>query len=292
MKLLLENWREYLVESEKAQDYGHLYVFEEDTVRQTSFYDALNLLSENENAIETFLENWERSVNYHIEQLDEAAMADMASNPILYLSKQAFLLIDRLKGQLAKHASKILGVVDKVHGLLTRFQGKYPTLYKIGYVAIKVIIAMMVVYLISSIFGAGEAHAGDVVSREIQGSEIVDRVVASAEQLRTIGEAAKQVEGIQDVGQELLNIANNPQDVHGGVGSDISLKAQKIIKHGLEQLSQNEQATAVADAAGQAAKNLPTETVTVTQTTISDTEMLAQQKEMARAIKAAGLSKE
>ena len=67
MKLLLENWRKYLVESEKAQDYGYLYLFEGDTVRKTSFYDALNLLSENENALETFLENWERSVDYHIE---------------------------------------------------------------------------------------------------------------------------------------------------------------------------------------------------------------------------------
>ena len=85
MKLLFENWRQYLAESEKTQDCGHLYLFEGDTVRKTSFYDALSLLSENENAIETFLENWERSVDYHIEQIDEGALADMASNPVLYL---------------------------------------------------------------------------------------------------------------------------------------------------------------------------------------------------------------
>ena len=51
MKLLFENWREYLAESEKAQDCGYLYIFEGDTVRQTSFYDTLNLLNENNNDI-------------------------------------------------------------------------------------------------------------------------------------------------------------------------------------------------------------------------------------------------
>ena len=47
----------------------HLYLFEDDNITKTSFYDALNLLSENEGAVETFLENWERSVDYHIERL-------------------------------------------------------------------------------------------------------------------------------------------------------------------------------------------------------------------------------
>ena len=42
MKLILENWRQYVAESEKAQDYGYLYLSEEGVVRKTSFYDALN----------------------------------------------------------------------------------------------------------------------------------------------------------------------------------------------------------------------------------------------------------
>ena len=35
MKLLLENWRKYLAESEKADSYGHLYLFEDDNVTKT-----------------------------------------------------------------------------------------------------------------------------------------------------------------------------------------------------------------------------------------------------------------
>jgi hypothetical protein len=236
MKLLLENWRRYLSESEKAQDYGYLYLFEGDTVRKTSFYDALNLLSENENAIETFLENWERSVDYHIEQIDEAALADMASNPILYLSTQAFMLLDRVKEKAVKYAGKILGVINKVRGLLSRFEEKHPTLYKMGTFAIKIVIAILVIYTVSHIFGGSEAQAGDLVGHsEFEGGEIIQKVIASEEELRKIGEAASKVEGLEEIGQEILNVANNPQDVTGGIGGEISHKAQKIIEHAVSQ---------------------------------------------------------
>ena len=236
MKLLLENWRQYLAESEKAQDYGHLYLFEGDTVRKTSFYDALNLLSENESAIETFLENWERSVDYHIEQIDEAALADMASNPILYLSTQAFMLLDRTKEKAVKYAGKILGVINKVRGFLARFEETNPTLYKMGTFAIKIVVAILVIYAVSHIFGGGDAQACNLVGHsEFEGGEIVQKVIASEEELRKIGEAASKVEGLEEVGQEILNVANNPQDVTGGIGGDISYKAQKIIDHAISQ---------------------------------------------------------
>lgn len=276
MKLLMENWRHYLAESEKAQDYGHLYLFEDNVAHQTSFYDALNLLNESESDIEIFLEKWEKSVDYQIGQLDEAAMAGVASNPVLYLSTQAFMLIDKLKDKVVKYASKILGVVNKVRGLLSRFKEKNPTLYKIGSVAIKVVVAMIVVYAISSIFGGGEAHAGDVVGMpEFEGGEIVQKVIASEDQLRQIGEAAKQVEGLQDVAQELLDIANNPQNVEGGSFSTISDKAQRVIRHGIDQLGQQEGGQAMAHAAGQVADNLPEVTTTVTQTTITNAPLQA-----------------
>jgi hypothetical protein len=167
MKLLLENWRKYLAESEKAQDYGYLYLFEEGAVRKTSFYDALNLLSENENAIETFLENWERSVDYHIEQIDEGAIADLASNPILSLSTQAFMLLNRLKEKAVKYAGKILGVINKVRSFLSRFEEKHPTLYKMGTFAIKIVVAILVIYAMSHIFGGGEALVIFLVRRNL-----------------------------------------------------------------------------------------------------------------------------
>ena len=241
MKLLLENWRQYLAESEKAQDYGYLYLLEGNTVRQASFYDALNLLSENENAIETFLENWERSVDYHIEQIDEAALADMASNPILYLSTQALMLLDRVKEKAIKYSGKILGVINKVRGFLSRFEEKHPTLYKIGTFAIKVVVAILVIYAISHIFGGGDAQAGNLVGHsEFEGGEIVQKVIANEEELRKIGEAASKVEGLEEVGKEILNVANSPQDVTGGIGGDISHKAQKVIEHAISQATSEE----------------------------------------------------
>ena len=287
MKLLFENWRKYMAESEQAQDYGHLYLFEGDTVRKTSFYDALNLLSESESTIEIFLENWERSVDYHIEQIDENALSDMASNPVLYLSTQAFMLVDRMKEKAAKYAGKILGVVNKIRSFMQRFEEKNPTLYKIGSFAIKIIIAMLVLYAINHIFGGGDAMAGDVMSRptmDLSTGEISQEIIANKQQLLKIGEAASQVEGLQDIGGEILQIANAPEDVTAGIGQDIGGKLLKVIERGVAALEKTE-AKALADAAGKAAKN----STEVTSTTFSNPEMIAQEKKMAEALKASGL---
>ena len=71
MKLIIENWRQYLVESEQVSRCGDLYLFEGDTVTKTSFYDALNTLSESDGDVDTFLENWEKSVDYQLGSLRE-----------------------------------------------------------------------------------------------------------------------------------------------------------------------------------------------------------------------------
>tara|TARA_R110002020_G_scaffold282714_1_gene498376 strand:+ start:319 stop:1182 length:864 start_codon:yes stop_codon:yes gene_type:complete len=286
MKLLLENWRQYLVESEKAQDYGYLYLFEDDIVRKTSFYDALNLLSENENAIETFLENWERSVDYHIEQIDEAALAGVAASPVLYLSTQAFVFVDSMKDKVVKYASKIIGIVNKIKNFAARFKENHPIIYKIGTFAAQVIIAIVVLWAISSIFGGSEAQAGDLVSApQLEGGEIVQKIIANEEELRKIGEAASNTEGLQDIGQEILNIANNPQDVQGGVGSSVSSMTQRVIKHGIEQLNQNEQAQTIADAAAKAAQNA----TKVVDVTLSDPEVAKKAQQAADIAAQAGI---
>lgn len=285
MNLLMENWRQYLDESEKAQDYGYLYLFEGDTVRQTSFYDALHLLNENENAIETFLENWERSVDYHIEQLNEAALADMANNPVLYLSTQAFLFMGRIKDKVVKYAAKLIGIVNKIKNFAERFKEKHPTIYKIGAFAAQLIIAIIVLYILSAIFGSGEAQAGEVLGRPEfpadpatgrtdYAADLVQRVMASEEELRKIGEAASNTSGLEEVGQELLEIANNPADVEGGIGGDLSWKAQKVIEHSVAKLREMD-AQKLADAAAQVADNVPD--VQVTSVTMQNKPAMAQQ---------------
>jgi hypothetical protein len=241
MKLLLENWREYLVESEKAQDYGYLYLFEGDTVRKTSFYDALKLLSENENALETFLENWERSVDYHIEQIDEAALADMASNPILYLSTQAFILLDRVKEKAIKYASKILGVVNKIKSFMQRFEETRPVLYKVGSFSIKLIVVALTFYALSSIMGGSEASAGDFVTPgfdDATGDYVANKVIASEEELRYIGKNLQTMEGdgLSELGKEIISIADSPQDSERVI--DVGRKAESAIKAYLEILAE------------------------------------------------------
>ena len=88
----------------------------------------------------------------------------------------------------------------------------------------------------SHIFGGGEAKAGNILSPPEfdEAGEIVQRITASEEDLRKIGEAASNVEGLKEVGQEILEIANHPVDVTGGVGGEVSWKAQKVIEHALQ----------------------------------------------------------
>jgi hypothetical protein len=241
VKLIIENWRKYITESEQTQDYGYLYLLENDTVRKTSFYDALSLLSESESTIETFLENWERSVDYHIEQIDEGALADMASNPVLYLSTQAFMLIDRMKEKAAKYAGKILGVVNKIRSFMQRFEEKHPVLYKVGSFAVKLIIVALAFYVLSSILGGSDAAAGDFVAPgfdDATGEYIANKVIASEDELRYIGNTLQKMEGdgLAEIGKEIISIADNPQDSQRML--DVGYKAEAAIKATLEALAE------------------------------------------------------
>ena len=303
MKLLFENWRKYL--NEATIDYGPLYIFEGDNIQETSFYDALHMLNENEeDSIETFLENWERSVDYHIEQLDENVLSDMAKNPVLYLSTQAFLFLDKVKDKVIKYAGKVIGIINKIRAFLKRFEQENPMLYKIGSFLIKVIVAILVMYAISYIFGGGQALAGDsplgkdfpyqalagdLTATDVgpDGFHLVDKVIATKEQLKIIGKIASEV-GLEEIGKEITEMANSPQNTEVGIfKGQLSRNSDtyKVIMRGVAKLEQNEQTRELAKVAAEAAKNA-TETFEVT---ITDPEMLAQQAKMKAKLKASGL---
>jgi hypothetical protein len=78
VKLLIENWRNYIKESEEAAIYGHLYLFEGDRVSKTLFSDAINNLSESDEDVAIFLENWKRSIDHTFTNLDENIATDAA----------------------------------------------------------------------------------------------------------------------------------------------------------------------------------------------------------------------
>jgi hypothetical protein len=152
MKLLLENWRNYLNESEKAAHYGDLYLFENDKATKTSFYNALNTLSESDDDVNTFLENWEKSVDYQLGLLKEE---DSDAGPIWKLLYQSWALEQKFK---AKAAEKIIAVSKKIND----FSEENPKTAKFAKYAVGGLLAGAAAYYIHSIVSKG-GDASDVM---------------------------------------------------------------------------------------------------------------------------------
>ena len=113
MKLLMENWRSYVAETEKSSIYGKMYLFEDQNIREVSFYEHLNQLNENGDDVERFLEKWERSVDHVFENLDEQTGADAIDDAVLKASTQAWIALDKLKG---KAVGSVINVMKKLKG--------------------------------------------------------------------------------------------------------------------------------------------------------------------------------
>ena len=203
----MENWRGYLAENQQTSYHDNLYLFENDTVRETSFNDALNALTESDDDIEAFLENWEKSIDYELQQLNEGIVGDFIFNA----SVKVFLLMDKMKNKIAKHAVKIIKFINKIRAAAKRFEKKYPKIYKFASLVAKVIILIVAYYVISSLIGSADAQAGDVIQPgDWQDPEAIIR--ASEGQLRYIGESFQEA-GYTDLAEKFFDIANNPEDV-------------------------------------------------------------------------------
>lgn len=118
MKLLMENWRGYIKETEEAAIYGDLYLFEGDEISKTSFYDAINILSESDDDADRFLENWERSIDHMFEGLNEAnpikTAVGVIDDAVLKASVQAYMALDKLKGKAVTPVANLISKLDKV----------------------------------------------------------------------------------------------------------------------------------------------------------------------------------
>ena len=174
MKLLMENWRQYINESEKAAHYGDLYLFEDDEVSKTSFYDAINMLSESDEASATFLENWERSVDHMFGSLDEAVPihtgVEGVDDAILKASTQAYMALNKMKG---KAFGSVMNVVKKMKG----FAEKNPKTAKAVGLIGQALIAAAAAAAVLSALDAGASAAGG------SGATIADRVLDAAQQV-------------------------------------------------------------------------------------------------------------
>tara|TARA_R110000851_G_scaffold71123_2_gene158425 strand:- start:410 stop:1165 length:756 start_codon:yes stop_codon:yes gene_type:complete len=155
MQKLFENWNRYLNESNVASIYGDMYLFEDDTVSKTSFYDAISVLSESGEDTARFLENWERSVDHMFENLNEQTGASALDDAVLKASTQAYMALQKLKG---KAVAPVINVMKK----LKAFEQKNPKTAK----AIKFTLKGLAVAVATA--GLSSAMAGGGGPEELQ----------------------------------------------------------------------------------------------------------------------------
>ena len=207
MKLLMENWRKYLDESEKADSYGHLYLFEDDNVTKTSFYDALTTLSESDDDHTAFLENWEKSVDYQLNELQEISDPTL-SDPALEISAQAYVTLGRMKDKALK---PVFNTVAK----LNDYAEKNPKTGKAIKYATGGLLAGLAIVGIYSVVNSG-GDASDVMelaqSLQPEDPELAKEVAECAQDFtpQKVAEFVKEKSNTIEQVADTLSTADNP----------------------------------------------------------------------------------
>ena len=134
MKLILENWKNFVQQSEN--DCGVLYLKENKTITEKSFADQLSLISEdNDEQVNEFLATWSESVDYALSQ-------DILEEGVMDIVKQAAGTLKKLG---TKSWNTVKSVTQKILGFVERFKEKNPTIYKM-------IVGAVVTVLITGLF--------------------------------------------------------------------------------------------------------------------------------------------
>ena len=263
----MENWRKFVTEAEQTKNYGDLYLFEGDSIQKVSFYDRLMSLNESENDLDIFFEQWEKSANHELNRLNEVNWKALKSNPILYLSTQAYALMARAKDKIVKWSGKIAAVLKRARALLDRFKESNPKLYKAGALAVKIGVALLA-YLVLTGMG-GEAMAGELsgyVSPADAATGGTGDIIANAEQLEKLGELLQGQDSPsqQQLGAELIDIAKssgemNVADVAAKIDGISTHELERFVEAGVEKLNSmdSEAASAAQDALDTAAEAAP-----------------------------------
>jgi hypothetical protein len=246
MKLIMEGWRQYIAIHESAS--GTIILFEGGSRRRVEFRRIFNEVDDNK--IGTFITEWERSVDY---QLSEGAVQDFMENPVLTLSHQAFMLLDRVKDKAAQYASKIISVVNKIRSFAQRFEEEHPTVYRIGVITSKILLALLVVLALAAIF-SGEAQAADLVKHGAgdPGSDLI-ATGAQLEKLGTVLQSSTDPT-FQGVSAKMLQIASAPENITPGELGPLKKEFMEILNVGLENLQGIEEAKELAAKAAELAQ--------------------------------------
>lgn len=268
-KLILENWRKFIAETNKAQNYGNLYIFENNTVSTISFYDRLNTLTESEEDISIFVEQWEKSVNYELDRLSEADVATLKTDPILWLSSQAYFFIDKFKEKIGNYLAPIGRVIRRIRKAVEKRKEKNPKLWKIGSFALKVVAILAVLAVISSAQAGGLSDPDQVpeLIRLLQDSGATEQAqeLANATSGGTIGLTPDTLQGLsrelrdglqaigegwaqaaesqasQEALQAATDVANQIPDIVSQQLTNIPMQAQQYLLKVPELLQQGDQ---------------------------------------------------
>jgi hypothetical protein len=201
MKLLMENWRKFVAETERTKNYGDLYLFENDSIQKVSFYDRFSTLNESDDDFKLFLEQWEKSIDYIFNNLSEQ---EESNDAILRASTQAYMLLQR-GGE----------AVGKVMNFAKKLKDK-GTLGKVGDVVLLGLVAAAGAVTINSLVAAGAdpAEFQQAVSQVADATSAIDPSVGQAlEQIAQNPEAALEVmpqldQAIEQSTQQLNQVDN------------------------------------------------------------------------------------
>ena len=233
MKLLMENWRNFLAESERNKNYGDLYLFEGDSVQKVSFYDKFTSLNESDEDFEIFLEQWEKSVDYIFDNLEEQkafhymapkkkTAIDQIDDAVLQTSTQAYMLLQRggaSVGKVLNFAKKLKnkGNIGKIGGVL----------------------------LLGLAAGAGAIAIKSLIVAGVDPAEF-------QQSMSQIADAAAAVD--PNIGQTLEQVAQNPE-----VAVEAIPQLDQAVEQTAQQLSQvdNESVQQMAQEAEKVSEQIP-----------------------------------
>ena len=223
MKLLMENWRKFVAETERTKNYGDLYLFENDSIQKVSFYDRFSTLNESDDDFELFLEQWEKSVDYIFNNLSEQEEEENYT-ATLQAGTQAFMLLQR--GGAA---------VGKVMNFAKKLKDK-GTLGKVGDIVLTGLAAAAAAVTINSLLIAGVDPA------EFQ------------QAMAQVADAAVAID--PSVGQAVEQVAQNPEAV-----LEVMPQLDQAVEQSTQQLSQvdNEAVQQVAQEAEKVSQQIDPE---------------------------------
>ena len=136
MKLILENWRTFVQQSEN--DGGVLYLKENNIITEKSFAEQLSLISEsNDEQVSEFLTTWSESVDYALSQ-------DILEEGVMDIVKQAASTLAKLG---SKSWDTVKSVSQKILGFVERFKENNPTIYKMIVGAVITVLSIGLFYL-------------------------------------------------------------------------------------------------------------------------------------------------